>query len=89
MKVLAISGSLRRDSHNTKLLRAAGDLRQAFLVNPYDLDGMKDALLRAINADPADAGRRMRAMRRHLRTHDVAHWAESFLSALAASGTPA
>lgn len=26
MKVLAISGSLRRDSHNTALLRAAGDL---------------------------------------------------------------
>jgi trehalose 6-phosphate synthase len=68
---------------------AAGDLRQAFQVNPYDLDGMKDTLLRAINADPGDAMRRMRAMRRHLRTHDVAHWAESFLSALAASGSPA
>ena len=26
MRILAISGSLRRDSHNTKLLRAAGDL---------------------------------------------------------------
>ena len=26
MKVLGISGSLRRDSHNTKLLRAAADL---------------------------------------------------------------
>ena len=25
MKVLGISGSLRRDSHNAKLLRAAGD----------------------------------------------------------------
>jgi chromate reductase len=26
MRVLGISGSLRRDSHNTKLLRAAGEL---------------------------------------------------------------
>ena len=26
MKILAISGSLRRDSHNTKLLRAAAEL---------------------------------------------------------------
>lgn len=26
MRILAISGSLRRDSHNTKLLRAAGEL---------------------------------------------------------------
>src|SRR5262249_13125359 len=60
---------------------AAGELRQAFLCNPHDLDGMKDTLLRAItvvNEDPAEAGRRMRAMRRHLRAHDVAHWAASF-----------
>lgn len=62
---------------------AAGDLRQAFLVNPYDLDGMKDTLLRAIHADAPNAARRMRAMRRHLRGHDVSHWAGSFLDALA------
>jgi trehalose 6-phosphate synthase len=61
---------------------AAGDLRQAYQVNPYDLDGVKDTLLRAINADPLEAGRRMRAMRRHLRTHDVSHWAASYLRAL-------
>jgi trehalose 6-phosphate synthase len=62
---------------------ASGDLRQAFLVNPYDLDGVKDTLLRAVNVDPAEGARRMRAMRRHLRTHDVAHWAQSFLATLA------
>lgn len=62
---------------------AAGDLRQAFLVNPYDLDGMKDTLLRAIDVDAPDAARRMRAMRRHLRSHDVSQWAGSFLDALA------
>jgi trehalose 6-phosphate synthase len=61
---------------------AAGDLRQAFLVNPYDLDGMKETLLRAVHADPGEKMRRMRAMRRHLRAHDVAHWANSFLEAL-------
>jgi chromate reductase, NAD(P)H dehydrogenase (quinone) len=40
MKVLAISGSLRRDSHNTALLRAAADL----LPPPVELeifDGLK------------------------------------------------
>jgi len=65
---------------------AAGELRQAFLCNPHDLQGVKDALMRAINVDGADAARRMRTMRRHLRAHDVAHWASSFLSAL---GVPA
>jgi chromate reductase, NAD(P)H dehydrogenase (quinone) len=49
MKVLGISGSLRRDSHNLKLLRAAGELfaaegvefeiyRDLKLVPPYDED---------------------------------------------------
>jgi Trehalose-6-phosphate synthase len=64
---------------------AAADLRQAFLVNPHDLDGLKDTLLRAIRAEPADVTRRMRSMRRYLRAHDVDHWARSFLSSLGAT----
>ena len=61
---------------------ASAELRQAFLVNPHDLDGLKDALVRAIYVDPVEANRRMRAMRRHLRTHDVRAWARSFLNSL-------
>jgi hypothetical protein len=65
---------------------AAGELRQAFLCNPHDLQGVKDALMRAVKVDSADAARRMRTMRRHLRAHDVKHWASAFLSALGAPG---
>jgi trehalose 6-phosphate synthase len=61
---------------------AAGELRQAFLCNPHDLQGVKDALMRAVQADQNEASRRIRAMRRHLRAHDVRHWASSFLTAL-------
>jgi len=61
---------------------AASQLKQAYLVNPHDLDGLKDTLVHALEADPADAARRMRAMRRHLRTNDVQHWARTYLSAL-------
>jgi trehalose 6-phosphate synthase len=61
---------------------AATELRQAFLCNPHDPDGVKDALLRAVEVDEVEAGRRMRIMQRHLRTHDVRHWAKSFLTAL-------
>jgi trehalose 6-phosphate synthase len=68
---------------------AAAELRQAFLCNPHDLDGVKELFLRAVRIDPADAARRMRAMRRHLRTHDVQAWAESFLTALDRTGRPA
>src|SRR5262249_21358137 len=61
---------------------AASQLKQAYLVNPHDLDGLKDTLVHALEADPADSSRRMRAMRRHLRTFDVQHWARNYLSAL-------
>lgn len=53
MKVLGISGSLRRDSHNTKLLQAAGEMfgsegaefeiySDLKLVPPYDEDDDRD-----------------------------------------------
>ena len=61
---------------------AAAELRQAWLVNPYDIDGMKATLLEAFAADEKETGRRMRAMRKTVVHHDVARWAESFLSEL-------
>ncbi|HEX6499782.1 MAG TPA: trehalose-6-phosphate synthase [Micromonosporaceae bacterium] len=61
---------------------AAADLPQAYLVNPYDIEGVKQTLLQAVHADRAERARRIRAMRRHLRTHGVDRWADSFLSEL-------
>ncbi|MBO0840567.1 MAG: trehalose-6-phosphate synthase [Sciscionella sp.] len=61
---------------------AAAELTSAFLVNPHNLDGVKDAMLAAITMDPADGRRRMRALRRQVLTHDVDRWARSFLEAL-------
>ena len=62
---------------------AANELRQAWLINPYDINGMKSALLDAYRAAPRETTRRMRAMRKTVIQHDVAAWAESFLSELA------
>jgi trehalose 6-phosphate synthase len=61
---------------------AATELRQAFLCNPYDPEAVKEALLRAVTVDPLEAMRRIRIMQRYLRSHDVDHWAHSFLSEL-------
>jgi len=61
---------------------SAGELRQAYQVNPHDLDGMKDTLIQALNADEADRRRRMRAMRRYVHAHDVQRWARDYLTAL-------
>jgi trehalose 6-phosphate synthase len=64
---------------------AAAELRQAYLVNPHDIDGLKENLLRALHVEPSEGRRRMRKMRRHLQDHDVAHWARSFLNSLGVS----
>jgi trehalose 6-phosphate synthase len=61
---------------------AAVELTDAFQVNPYDADGVKQAILDAMHAEAPELERRMRAMRSHLFTHDVARWAASFLDAL-------
>ncbi|HEV7973490.1 trehalose-6-phosphate synthase [Amycolatopsis sp.] len=67
---------------------AAAELSSAFLVNPHDLDGVKNALLAAITLDPAEGRRRMRALRRQVLTHDVDRWARSFLEALGTEPAP-
>jgi trehalose 6-phosphate synthase len=62
---------------------AAQELRQAWLVNPYDINGIKSALLAAYQADDAELERRMRAMRKHVASNDVRMWADNFLASLA------
>lgn len=62
---------------------AANELRQAMLVNPYDIDGLATTLEHALQADPEQAARRLEHMRRHVHEHDVYAWADRFLGALA------
>ncbi len=62
---------------------AADELRQAYLVNPYDINGMKAMMLQAYRAEGKDLTRRMRAMRKTVAENDVSHWATTFLDQLA------
>ena len=59
---------------------AAADLPEAVLVNPYDLDGLKEAMLAAASEDHKPGA--MQAMRERLRAADAAHWAGRFLTTL-------
>ena len=61
---------------------AADELSGAFIVNPHDIEGLKDAIVRAATVSPAEARRRMRSMRRRVLEHDVAYWAKTYLDAL-------
>jgi trehalose 6-phosphate synthase len=63
---------------------AAAELKQAYLVNPHDIAGVKAQLVRALRQEPAEGAKRMRAMRRYLARNDLEHWATSFFDALRA-----
>jgi trehalose 6-phosphate synthase len=62
---------------------AADELRQAYMVNPYDINGMKQTIVRAMEAEPRELSRRMKAMRKTVAEHDVKDWAQRFLAVLA------
>ncbi len=61
---------------------ASDELKQAILVNPHDIAGVKDAILLAIAMPRKERTRRMRALRRKVFDNDVAAWSASFLETL-------
>ncbi len=54
------------------------------LVNPHDIDGMKDIIVAAAHLDPKEKRRRMRRLRRKVMADDVAKWSKTFLGVLTA-----
>ena len=61
---------------------AADELAGAVLVNPHDIDGLKDAIEHAVAMEPRAMRSRMRRLRRRVMTDDVARWSARFLAAL-------
>ena len=61
---------------------ASDELRQARLINPHDIEGLKDAMMEALEMPQSERSRRMRALRKRVLTYDVARWSKSFLEAL-------
>lgn len=61
---------------------AAAELKQAYLVNPYDINGMKAKLLEAVRAPARESTRRMRALRRTVTENDIDAWASEFIANL-------
>ncbi|MHA6511988.1 alpha,alpha-trehalose-phosphate synthase (UDP-forming) [Tessaracoccus sp. Z1128] len=65
---------------------AALELKQAYLVNPYDLNGMKAVLMQAATDPVRSRQRRMRALKKQVETHTIDDWANAFLGDLADLG---
>jgi len=61
---------------------AADELGSAVRINPHDIDGLKEAMMRAVEMPSAEQGRRMRALRRKVSENDIARWSQSFLTSL-------
>ena len=65
----------------SRLAGAADTMREALLVNPYDIDGTAEAIHRALTMDDAERRSRVAALRRRERRDDVYAWVDSFLEA--------
>jgi len=61
---------------------AARELRDALLVNPYDVDQTADAIRAALEMEPEEKQLRMQRMRRLVREHNVYQWAGNLIEEL-------
>ncbi|RKH85692.1 bifunctional alpha,alpha-trehalose-phosphate synthase (UDP-forming)/trehalose-phosphatase [Corallococcus sp. AB045] len=61
---------------------AASEMRDALLVNPYDVEGMADAIEQALEMPGPERQARMRSLRAGVKTRDVHWWVASFLDRL-------
>ncbi|MCK4547420.1 MAG: trehalose-6-phosphate synthase [Candidatus Eisenbacteria sp.] len=55
--------------------------RGAILVNPYDIEGVANAIYQAFRMTPAERRLRMRRLRQSIRKQDIFWWVDSFLHA--------
>ena len=61
---------------------AANELRDALLINPYDIDQMAHAIRFALEMDAAERKSRMRHLRQVVREHNVYRWAGNLMADL-------
>jgi len=61
--------------------------RNSLLVNPYDIEGVANAIHRAYNMSANERRIRMRRLRKSIRKHDIFWWVDSFLRAAIAYDT--
>jgi trehalose-6-phosphate synthase len=62
---------------------ASRELRDALIVNPYDIEETADAIRFALTMDPSEKAARMSRMRATVREKNIYYWAETLISSLA------
>jgi trehalose-6-phosphate synthase len=85
--------SVRDDEDGALILSqftgASSELRDAILVNPYDVDAMADAIRSAVAMPSEERKARMARMREGVREHNIYRWAGLLLSELERIPEPA
>ena len=61
---------------------AARELRDALLVNPYDIDQTAEAIRVALEMQPEEKQMRMQRMRKTIREHNIYRWAGNLIAEL-------
>jgi len=64
---------------------AAQELREALVVNPYDVEAIAAALRQGLGMEPGERQERMRALRARVSANDLDSWAQGYLRLLAAA----
>ena len=76
----------RRDERGVLILSqftgAARELRDALLVNPYDIDQTADAIRAALEMEPEDKQLRMHRMRKLIKERNIYRWAGNLITEL-------
>ncbi len=76
----------RRDERGVLILSqftgAARELRDALLVNPYDIDQTAEAIRAALEMEPEEKQMRMHRMRKVIRGQNIYGWAASLITEL-------
>lgn len=58
---------------------AAQMYRHALIVNPYDIEGVAEAILKGVSMPQREKKARMRSLRKNIREQDVFWWVNNFL----------
>jgi trehalose-6-phosphate synthase len=62
---------------------ASRELKDAVIINPYDIEGMADAIRLSLDMDSDEKTERMRRMREVVKEHNIYLWAGNLITALA------
>ncbi|MGA2387447.1 MAG: trehalose-6-phosphate synthase [Candidatus Sulfotelmatobacter sp.] len=76
----------RKDERGVLILSqftgAARELRDALLVNPYDIDKTAEAIRAALEMEPEEKQMRIHRMRKVIRENNIYHWAGNLVTEL-------